>query len=552
MKLAGNHAHDAGGVVEYRQCPDYGASVARPLQPFTAMCAVTVLWLSAAGAARADYAATIERWWDHGYAPGKLSMPPTGNGRIEDWHKRWPGHPDMHLSPASCSRVGQVLKIMCTTTSCGGGFRCRADLSCPDGAEPDAKGMCPRKPPQAKQRGRRGCSETAGNPCNAATGNKYQRETDLGPDGVVPGVIRAYNSAAVAVDMGLGAGWTAGFLRRLEISEGAVTIVEGDGRAERWQRTADDLQGPADTDVLLEQVADGFQLSRGSGAVEHYDLAGRPVSDADRAGRETRYAYDRDGRLTTVTGPFGHRLALDYGEGDHIAAITGPAGRRYAYGYDDAGNLVTVTYPDGAVRRYHYEDTDFPHHLTGLTDGNGNRYAAWAYDSAGRAVRSQHAQTTNGTAQQPWQLAYDTASQTTVTGPDGRVEILTFAENLGVKRLVSRLLASDGKGLRQQFDARNNFLSRTDAAGRRTAYTWNESNQLVTVTEVAGTPAARTTTFEYLSPAFDLPTRLIRDSILAGEHRERRITYNPPTCHTHSPPTRASTPTASASPAPLP
>jgi hypothetical protein len=28
---------------------------------------------------------------------------------------------------------------------------------------------------------------------------------------------------------------------------------------------------------------------------------------------------------------------------------------------------------------YHYEDQRFPHHLTGLTDENGGRFATWAY-----------------------------------------------------------------------------------------------------------------------------------------------------------------------------
>ena len=87
-------------------------------------------------------------WYDYGYASGKLSMPPSGNGRIDDWHATWPGHSDMYLSPSECSSVGQSLRIMCPSSSCSGGFRCRKDsigaLLCPTNSV-EIDGKCYRE-----------------------------------------------------------------------------------------------------------------------------------------------------------------------------------------------------------------------------------------------------------------------------------------------------------------------------------------------------------------------------------------------------------------------
>ncbi|MBI3545065.1 MAG: hypothetical protein HY081_00510 [Gammaproteobacteria bacterium] len=68
--------------------------------------------------------------------------------------------------------------------------------------------------------------QCAGNPCNAATGNKYQSETDYrGADSTLA-LTRYYNSQLME-DIGLGQGWSAWFLSRLEIT-GSTIIVRRD------------------------------------------------------------------------------------------------------------------------------------------------------------------------------------------------------------------------------------------------------------------------------------------------------------------------------------
>lgn len=71
--------------------------------------------------------------------------------------------------------------------------------------------------------------------------------------------------------------------------------------------------------------------------------------------------------------------------------MTDPAGGLYTYRYDANNNLTQATYPDGSSKTYHYENPSFPHHLTGISDENGTRFATYAYDSQGRAISTEHA-----------------------------------------------------------------------------------------------------------------------------------------------------------------
>jgi YD repeat-containing protein len=81
---------------------------------------------------------------------------------------------------------------------------------------------------------------------------------------------------------------------------------------------------------------------------------------------------------------------------------------------------------------YYYEDARFPHHLTGLTDENDNRFATWAYDAAGRAVLSEHA----GGAERVT-FTYHPDGSTTATDASGHTRTYAFDTLHGVRKLTS-------------------------------------------------------------------------------------------------------------------
>lgn len=334
-----------------------------------------------------------------------------------------------------------------------------------------------------------------GNPCDPATGNKYQAETDFGSDAVGLNFTRHYNSGAGNVNGPLGYGWTHQLAPNLEILIGKIFVHQVDGRAE-WFTSSNGLwQGDADSLLRLTQDASGYTLTDQLGVVERYNTSGRIVSRTEASGRTTTYSYDSSQRLATVTGPFGHSLQLAYDNTNRVGSVTYPDGLSSQYQYDGQGNLSRVIYPDGSFKLYHYEHTAFPHALTGITDENGNRYATWSYDSQGRANLSQHA----GGAERVT-LSYNNDNGTDVVDSFNASRHYTFQTILNVQKLTG-ISQPAGTGSvaatrTQSYDANGNIASRTDFNGNLSCYAYDLTRNL------------ETTRIEGLAPGASCPANL--------------------------------------------
>lgn len=345
----------------------------------------------------------LSGWYDYGYAPGKLSMPPTGNEREQDWHNTWPGHEDMFLTPSSCTSIGQALVIDCTQSSCGGGFTCRRDVQCDEGTYLVGN-LCYRDDDKICRSG------GIGNPCEPSTGNKYQVEADY--NGIDISIVRTYNSNNQR-DLGFGVGWTMPFGKRLIIGSNgdSIGLERETGRTEAWALVAGIWGGGSNTIFDITESAGNYIVrNKSNNHTETYNSEGKLVEESSAKGKTTTYTYTTDGLLQEVTNHFGHKLALTWEEqpnsvaGYRIITITnsyysgdpndpyeGPVDGKYSYSYDTDNNLETVTFPDGATKTYHYENVNFPNHLTGITDENNKRFATFDYDASGRAISTEHA-----------------------------------------------------------------------------------------------------------------------------------------------------------------
>ena len=378
-----------------------------------------------------------------------------------------------------------------------------------------------------------------GNPCDPATGNKYQSENDIRGGEASLTLTRSYNSQFTA-NLGFGFGWTSTLSsKRLELLDATtIQIRQGSGRGEPFSKDAAGVwQGDADTQLVLTQDTTGFTLSNRNGSSERYKTSGDLLSETDANAQVTSFSYDANNRVARVTGPFGHVLTYAYTAAGNVSTVTDPSGSIYAYSYDANNNLVRVTYPDASAKLYHYENASFPHHLTGISydDGAGTitRFGTYAYDATGKAISTEHAVTENVTAQERFTLAYDSETQTTVTDPVGVQERLIFATQLGVKNLTAQLNVGDNKSLTQTFDAQNNLTCKQDEEGRVRTYIYNATNQKTSTTEgLAGdcttpvtTSATRTTSFQYLSPTVSLPTLTTTPSVAAGQVKSTTLTY---------------------------
>jgi YD repeat-containing protein len=216
--------------------------------------------------------------------------------------------------------------------------------------------------------------------------------------------------------------------------------------------------------------------------------------------------YDAQGRLTSVSDPFGRTLTFAYDTFNRVSGMTDPASTTYVYTYDSTNNLTSVTYPDGTTRTYLYEDSAFPHALTGIIDENGQRFATYIYDAQGRAVSSEHA----GGAEKVT-LTYDTVNgETTVTDALGTQRTYAYETILGVARTshaTQPCLSCGSATADLAYDASGNVISRTDFNGNITRYTYDLTRNLEAQrVEAVGTPEQRTITTAW-HPTFRLMTQ---------------------------------------------
>ena len=224
-----------------------------------------------------------------------------------------------------------------------------------------------------------------------------------------------------------------------------------------------------------------------------------------RAGLVTTLGYNAAGQLTTVTGPFGHKLSFVENAAGRVVKMTAPDGGVFAYAYDGGGNLVSVTHPDGGVRKYVYGDASFPHALTGIVDENGAAFASWAYDAKGRAVSSQHAGGVELT-----KVAYNADGSSTVTDARGNAHSYALTTQFGMVKPTAVSGAPYPAAGGKAFTYDDERLSRTAApistATSRPMRTMRAATR-PSRTEAAGTPLARTITTAWL-PNFHLPSKI--------------------------------------------
>ena len=398
-----------------------------------------------------------------------------------------------------------------------------------------------------------GCSANLkGDPCDVSTGNQFHSEIDLPATAGLPAISRFYNSGLAMGffsrgfaphELVMGQGWTGTQRPRFETIRGqpnTLILRRPDGRGLTFRYNGAVWQPDADVGISLAGDGRGGVIATlRDGTIERYARDGGLSSLTDPAGRTTTYDHGGE-NVTAIMGPFGHRLTLGYNSYSLLSSITDPEGRAITYEYlnptGTAGggwNLTRVNYPDGTAKLYHYEDPVFRHYLTGVSyvaaDGQVSRYTTFVYgDIIGKATRDELAG-----GMQRFTFRYDSDTQTTVTDAANNAEVMTFQDNLGMKNLVAKVNATDGKSFTQIFDANNNLTCQKDEEGRVMMYTYNTTNQKTSQTEgLSGTCAApqttsatRTTMYQYLSATRDLPTVIESPSVNAGSLKRTEIAY---------------------------
>lgn len=230
----------------------------------------------------------------------------------------------------------------------------------------------------------------------ANSGMRYDKHTSefIGP--------LVYTSF-MATDVGLGAGWSNPWTRRINAELPTVSpyvfAYRSSGQVVAFTYDAGAYVSDSNTELALEIRSDtdgtikGWRLSRPDGSSETYGREGRLTAVSYPNGNTFTVTRNAEGRILEVSDSTGQRLTFVY-EGAHIASITDASGRSAQMHYSAEDDLIAVTAPDGTQRHFHYNerahtsDAELPHGLTGVTDERGIREATYEYYPDGRAKRS--------------------------------------------------------------------------------------------------------------------------------------------------------------------
>ncbi|MEW8000867.1 MAG: RHS repeat-associated core domain-containing protein [Candidatus Thiodiazotropha endolucinida] len=263
------------------------------------------------------------------------------------------------------------------------------------------------------------------NPIQLSSGAKLHAETDYLGLGEFPLVLKRYYSSAWTMPDGhWGEKWLGtDFSKMVSVHADAVgdiyTVVRPDGSYIKFTwisgggGTTQPLKPDTKETLTLYNFEGGYiwVLRLPDGTHEIYDFDLQTFTDTQRftskllwkkwrGGLRHTYAYNSEDRLQTITHTNGQQLQFYYNTDGRIERVVTPDNQTYGYAYDTVGNLITVTYPgtasdapnDTATKHYLYEDVRHPHHLTGILDEGGERFANYAYDDEGRTILSEHGQ----------------------------------------------------------------------------------------------------------------------------------------------------------------
>ena len=266
-----------------------------------------------------------------------------------------------------------------------------------------------------------------------------------------------------------------------------------------------------------------------------YDANGLLTSMTTAEGT-TSYTYDAAGNKATETAPDGSKYIFD--ADGNVTSVTDAAGHVTSYTYDANGNVASIT-SDGVTSLYDY---DADGKLTGYTDERGNVYA-YTYDADGR----QNSVTVNG---KTTSYTYDAnGNYASITDPAGGTSFYEYdadsaltkftdangnsiAYTYGDDSILVKTTYADGTNESYVYDADGNPVSWTGRAGQTAEYTINADGYLTGVTYSDGKSLSYTYNVDgYVTTAYDIVFTYNADGDLTtmtfDDGRSVNYTYTP-------------------------
>lgn len=345
------------------------------------------------------------------------------------------------------------------------------------------------------------------------------------PNGVTKTFSSLYYSALNPVKAPISHGWSHNYaIGMQDQGDGALMVKEGASSRLYIQMSGVFASPPGDFSNLVKNADGTFTLAEKDGRVKIFDASGRIqysglpsgvgltfiytdgllTSVTAGGGREVRFSYSPDMKLSEILDPEGNRYIFAYENGG-LAVITNPDEGQWKFAYDADGFLTTRTDPGGATTTYTYDSS---HRVIIGTDAEGRtRNIDYAVPATGTLKTTTLQEKDGG----EWQYTYDstTGTLTAKTDPLGNITSYTYDSR---KNMLTKTEPPIGTS-RYSYDEFDNLTSYTDPLGNITTYTYNQNGQILTTAGPAGTtsntydingnilsttePGGATTTYRY-------------------------------------------------------
>ena len=370
----------------------------------------------------------------------------------------------------------------------------------------------------------------AGDPVDLSTGQFVLNKTDIAMESArgTISIIRTYRSSTSNVGpFGVGTGHNYGYL--LDTSSfvqgigKVLTLVMPNGNQypfpQQGPNTFASFAAPGVVGAVITSAESSgtYNLRWKDGTVYQFQTSSQGgllaflASITDPNGNVTtlvRGNSSQPSQITQIIDPVGRALTLTYDSSNRIVSITDPIGRQVQYTYNSLGGLATVTDPAGGVTTYTYAPT-IPASalaLDSITDPRGitylkNSYIAFLvaqqtaadggvtnYDFDGFIACTKIPNNRSGCFHEG---PYFNAS---VTDPLGH----HYSYHFNVQGFLQDVTDPLGQQTVYNRDSlTNELLSVTDPLGRTTGFTYDSSGNMTSLTQLAGTPGAVTTSFSH-------------------------------------------------------
>lgn len=261
----------------------------------------------------------------------------------------------------------------------------------------------------------------------------------------------------------------------------------------------------------------------------------------DRYGNTVHLQRSTTCDLQKITSPNGRYITLTQNSQHRITQAQDNAGRTVSYTYDTAGRLATVTDVGGGVTSYTYSDQN---QMLTITDARGITYLTNQYDSSGRVIQQTEADggtflfnwtPTANTTQDHFRVAgpngggggvvmsfgqsgcwgpngftrsdsqcqqgyLPLVAQVDVTNPRGYVERVVFGPTGYMTSDTHAVGQPEQQIVTYQYYSDNLLQSVTDGLSRTTTFDYDANGHMTSLTRLAGTGNAVTSTFTYAGP----------------------------------------------------